>query len=121
MSGPKQKSDRKPIAMLAEEEWEAVADGILSLSKSDGYPALIELLARIGQLAKDCAIEGEESELKYHRGWLACAEYLQMQLSTLAERAFERRQLEGDAAAEKEADEKFVSLMGLVAGDGPLS
>jgi hypothetical protein len=109
----------KVIRALAEEQWEAMAEGISSLAHSEGYPQLLELLARVEQLAKDAAIDGKPEDLPLHRGWRDCASYLQQQLQFLpqvAEQAREARRVEKESPDVGE----YVSLLGLASGAGNL-
>lgn len=106
------------IRELAEAEWAELADGILSLRQSDGWPQLLELLDRVEQLAKDAAIDGKPEDLLLHRGWRDCAAYLKAQLGYLPSQA-EARRGERKGAVPQE-DEIELNLWGLAAGDGPL-
>jgi hypothetical protein len=111
----------KVIRELAEEQAAELADGMLSLVYSDGFPQLVELLQRLEQLAKDSAIDGKPEDLPVHRGWRDCAAFLQGQIAFLAARADTTRQeraAEKDEAPDEGAAEQ--TLWGLAAGDGNL-
>lgn len=112
-------SEVKVIRALADEQWEVMAEGISSLAHSEGYPQLLELLARVEQLAKDAAIDGKAEDLPLHRGWRDCAMYLQQQLSFLPQVA-EQARAERKAAREEESVGEYVSLLGLASGAGNL-
>jgi len=100
----------------ADEAWEELAEGILSLRSSDGWHALVDLTARLERLAMAAAIDGKPEDLTYHRGWRDCALYLRQQLGYLPEVAVRVR--EEKAASPEEGDEN--ELWALAAGAGPL-
>lgn len=108
----------KVIRELADKEWEELAEGIHSLKHSDGFPQLILLLERVEQLAKECAIDGEASQLLLHRGWRDCASYLLAQLHALPELVEARRELQ--RAEESPEAPTGVNLMALAGGEGNL-
>ena len=110
------------IRELAEAEWAELAEGILSLKASDGWPQLLELLDRVEQLAKDAAIDGKPEDLLLHRGWRDCAAYLKAQLGYLPAQAQGKRD-ESRAVRERELSperDEEANLWGLASGDGPL-